>query len=48
MWLKRIVAIVLTIMMLCMQAVSVCAEEDNTSEWYELIEEDFDFVNETE
>ena len=45
---KRILAIVLAMMMLFSQVVSVCAEETGTTEWYELVEEDFEMVSEPE
>lgn len=43
---KRILAFTLAMVMLCMQAVSVCAEETGIDEWYELVEEDFEMVTE--
>lgn len=45
---KKILAYILTTMLLFVQAVSVCAEETNTTEWYELVEEDFSVVTEPE
>lgn len=45
---KKFVAFVLVMIMLCMQVVSVCAEETGATEWYELVEEDFDMVTEPE
>lgn len=41
---KKILAFVLVMMMLFSQVISVCAEETETTEWYELVEEDFDMV----
>lgn len=43
---KKIVALILAMMMLFVQVVSVSAEETGTTEWYELIEEDFEMVTE--
>ena len=43
---KRIVALILAMMLLFAQVVSVSAEETNTTEWYELVEEDFEMVTE--
>lgn len=43
---KRIVAFVLAMMLLFVQAISVCAEETGTTEWYELVEEDFEVIDE--
>lgn len=45
---KKVVALVLAMMILFVQAVSVLAEETGTTEWYELVEEDFETVNEPE
>lgn len=44
---KRIVALILAMMLLFAQVVSVSAEETNTTEWYELVEEDFEMVTES-
>ena len=38
---KKILALILAMMMLFTQIVPVCAEETNSDEWYELVEEDF-------
>ena len=43
---KKALAIILAMMMLFTQIVPVCAEETNSDEWYELVEEDFEFVTE--
>lgn len=43
---KRIVALILAMMLIFAQVVSVSAEETNTTEWYELVEEDFEMLNE--
>lgn len=43
---KRIIALILAMMMLFTQIVPVCAEETNSDEWYELVEEDFELVTE--
>lgn len=45
---KRILAFVLAMMMLFAQVISVSAEETKTTEWYELVEEDFEMVEEPE
>lgn len=45
---KKTLAIILVITMLFTQTVLVCAEETGTNEWYELVEEDFEMVNEPE
>lgn len=45
---KKILAFVLAMIMLFAQVVSVCAEETETTEWYELVEEDFEMVTEPE
>lgn len=39
---KKIVALILGMIMLFMQVVSVCAEETEQTEWYELVEENFE------
>lgn len=41
---KKILALVLAMMMLFAQVVSVSANETETDEWYELVEEDFEMV----
>lgn len=43
---KKILALVLAMMMLFAQVISVSAEETGVSEWYELVEEDFEIVTE--
>lgn len=43
---KRIVAFILVMVMLFAQVASVSAEEIGASEWYELVEEDFEMVTE--
>lgn len=43
---KKIVALVLAMLMLFAQVISVSAEETETGEWYELVEEDFDMITE--
>lgn len=43
---KKILALILSMMMLFAQVVSVNAEETETAEWYELVEEDFEMVTE--
>ncbi|MCI5510167.1 MAG: hypothetical protein MR436_06975 [Eubacterium sp.] len=43
---KKILAFVLAMMMLFVQVTSVLAEETDTTEWYELVEEDFEMVTE--
>lgn len=43
---KKILALVLAMMMLFTQVISVSAEETETDEWYELVEEDFEVVAE--
>lgn len=43
---KKVLAFILTMMLLFTQVVSICAEETETTEWYELIEEDFEMVTE--
>lgn len=45
---KKILAFILAMMMLFVQVASVCAEETDTTEWYELVEEDFEMVTESE
>ena len=43
---KKILALILAMMMLFTQIVPVCAEETNSDEWYELVEEDFELTTE--
>lgn len=43
---KRILVLVLTMVMLFAQVISVSAEVTDASEWYELVEEDFEMVTE--
>lgn len=43
---KKILTLVLVMMMLFTQVISVSAEETETDEWYELLEEDFEMVAE--
>lgn len=43
---KKILAFILAMMMLFAQVISVSAEETDTNEWYELVEEDFEVVTE--
>lgn len=45
---KKIVALILAMMMLFVQVTSVFAEETEETEWYELVEEDFEMVTEPE
>lgn len=45
---KKIVAMVLAMMLLFAQVTSVWAEETGTTEWYELVEEDFEIVTESD
>lgn len=45
---KKILAFVLAIITLFVQVTSVCAEETDTTEWYELVEEDFEMITESE
>ncbi|MCI5511373.1 MAG: hypothetical protein MR436_13330 [Eubacterium sp.] len=44
---RKIVALILAMVMLFVQAVSVYAEESETTEWYELVEEDFEMDTES-
>ena len=43
---KKMIALILSIMMLLMQAVSVYAEEPETTEWYDLVEEEVEMTGE--
>lgn len=43
---KKTIALILVMTMLFVQVTSVFAEEMNTTEWYELVEEDFEMVTE--
>lgn len=45
---KKILAFILAMMLLFVQVVSVFAEETGATEWYELVEEDFEMVSEPE
>lgn len=45
---KKLVALILVMMMIFTQVVSVCAEEIGATEWYELVEEDFEMVTESD
>lgn len=45
---KKILAFVLAMMMLFSQVSSVFAEDTETTEWYELVEEDFEMITEPE
>lgn len=45
---KKIIALILSILLLISQAISVHAEESDTTEWYDLVEEDFEMIVEPE
>lgn len=45
---KKIVALTLTMLILFLQIVPVCADETSVDEWYELVEEDFEISNDAE
>ena len=45
---KNMLALILVMIMLFTQIIPVCAEETNSDEWYELVEEDFECVTESD
>lgn len=41
---KKCIVIVMTVMLCLMQVMPIYAEESNSTEWYEMIEEEFEFT----